>query len=191
MTKGIRLVGLISVALVALVAAIVSYTHIQTVAERAGQGWASWLLPLSVDGLLVGASLVVYVRRQSGRAWLAVIAGLLVSLAANLAAAEPTLTSRLVSAWPAIALALSYETLLTLVRHQPTVEPTTNTTTADTNQDKAPAHTIGTSIELKQPIAAEETPEPSPPDNTPAPVPTNGFTFGDPNAWARIANGSK
>jgi hypothetical protein len=39
-----------------------------------------------------------------------------VSLAANLAAAQPELVSRLVAAWPAVALALSYETLLTLVR---------------------------------------------------------------------------
>jgi hypothetical protein len=115
-SRTVRTVGMISVAVVAIVAAVVSYAHMQDVAEMAGEGWRSWLEPLSVDGLLVGASLVLYVRRTSRFAWLAVTVGILVSLAANLAAAHPSLISRLVSAWPAIALALSYETLLTLVR---------------------------------------------------------------------------
>lgn len=115
-SRTVRIVGMFSVAVVAVVAAVVSYAHMQTVAQHAGEGWRSYLEPLSVDGLLVGASLVLYVRRTSRFAWLAVTVGILVSLAANLAAAHPSLTSRLVSAWPAIALALSYETLLTLVR---------------------------------------------------------------------------
>lgn len=118
-SRGTRVVGMLSVAVVAIVAAVVSYAHMQTVADKAGEGWRSWLEPLSVDGLLVGASLVLYVRRSSRFAWLAVSMGILVSLAANLAAAHPTLISRLVSAWPAVALALSYETLLTLVRRTP------------------------------------------------------------------------
>jgi hypothetical protein len=123
-SKLVRSLGVISVAIVAIVAAVVSYAHMQAVAEHAGEGWRSWLEPFSVDGLLIGASLVVYVRRRSPLAWLAVAVGLLVSLAANLAAAEPILISRLVSAWPAIALALSYETLLTIVRHAPAEFPT-------------------------------------------------------------------
>lgn len=124
-SRGVRLVGMISVAVVAIVAAVVSYAHMQDVAEKAGEGWRSWLEPLSVDGLLVGASLVLYVRRTSRFAWLAVTVGILVSLVANLAAAHPSLISRLVSAWPAVALALSYETLLTLVRrsHTEPAEP--------------------------------------------------------------------
>ncbi|HEX3781925.1 MAG TPA: DUF2637 domain-containing protein [Pseudonocardiaceae bacterium] len=184
MNNGVRLTGIISVALVATVAAIVSYTHMQIVAEQAGQGWRSWLLPLSVDGLLVGASLVLYVRRNNIRAWIAVIAGILVSLAANLAAAEPTLISRLVSAWPAIALALSYETLLTLVRQHPTAV-----------DHPAPASVI-TEPAVVEPAVQVPVVEPvtdiaiitdSVPEEQPAPV--NGFTFGDPNAWARISSG--
>lgn len=173
MTKEIRVIGMISVALVALVAAIVSYTHMQIVAERAGQSWKSWLEPLSVDGLLVGASLVVYVNRRSAPAWLAIVAGLLVSLAANLAAAEPTLISRLVSAWPAVALALSYETLLTLVRH-----PITDTVVEPATQ-------------LIEPTPVYDALTQSEPDQQPEPAPTNGFTFGDANAWARIASGTR
>lgn len=106
-----------SVAVVATVAAIVSYSHMHDVAERAGEGWRSWIEPLSVDGLLVGTSQVVAARRHAWLAWVAVAVGLLVSLAANLAAAGPDLMSRLVAAWPAVALALSYEALLSLTRH--------------------------------------------------------------------------
>jgi hypothetical protein len=98
-------------------AATVSYSHMYLLAARAGEGWRAWLEPLSVDGLLVGSSLILYVRqRSSWLTWASVFLGILVSLAANLAAAQPELVSRLVAAWPAVALALSYETLLTLVR---------------------------------------------------------------------------
>lgn len=113
----VRRIGIASVALVAVVAAVVSYSHMHDVAEHAGEGWRAWIEPLSVDGLLVGASLVVSIRPKAWLAWVAVAVGILVSLAANLAAAQPDLVSRLVAAWPAVALALSYETLLTLVRH--------------------------------------------------------------------------
>jgi hypothetical protein len=107
----------VSVGLVAAVAAVVSYTHMHTLAVRAGEDWRAWIEPLSVDGLLIGASLVLYARRRAGvLAWSSVVIGILVSLAANLAAARPDLLSRLVAAWPALALALSYEVLLTLVR---------------------------------------------------------------------------
>lgn len=115
--RWVRTAGAASVALVAAVAAVVSYSHMYLLATRAGEGWRAWLEPLSVDGLLVGASLILYVRRRSSwLTWTSLSVGLLVSLAANLAAAQPELVSRLVAAWPAAALALSYETLLTLVR---------------------------------------------------------------------------
>lgn len=110
-----------SVVLVALVAAIVSYSHMRALAVRAGEGWRSILLPLSVDGLLVAASLVLLVRRRSGLpgsalAWMALVLGLAVSLLANVAAAEPTVVGRLVAAWPPIAFGIAYELLLHLVR---------------------------------------------------------------------------
>ncbi len=117
-----RRVAMTSVAVVATVAAIVSYSHMHDVAARAGEGWRSWIEPLSVDGLLVGASQVVAARRRAWLAWVAVAVGLLVSLAANLAAAGPDLMSRLVAAWPAVALALSYEALLSLTRQVPDMD---------------------------------------------------------------------
>lgn len=102
---------------VALVAAVASYEHMRALAETAGEGWRAWLLPISVDGLAVAASMTMLVRRRAGQpsgalAWAALLLGLGASLAANVAAAEPTVQGRLVAAWPPVALLLSYELLM-------------------------------------------------------------------------------
>lgn len=111
----------VAVVVVAAVAAVVSYAHMQELAAAAGEGWRSNLLPLSVDGLLVAAALSMLVCRRHGRrptalAWLALAAGLAASLAANVAAAEPTMAGRLIAAWPPVALALAFELLMQQVR---------------------------------------------------------------------------
>ena len=110
-----RTVG--AVLLVAAVAAIVSFAHMREVAARAGEQWRAWLLPLSVDGLVVAASMVLLTRRRAGLpggrlAWCALLGGVGASLAANVAAAEPTATARVVAAWPALAFAVAFELLL-------------------------------------------------------------------------------
>ena len=89
----------------------------RALAALAGEDWRSWLLPLSVDGLAVAASMTMLVRRRAGQAdgvlaWVALLLGLGASLAANVAAAEPTVVGRLVAAWPPVGLLLSYELLL-------------------------------------------------------------------------------
>jgi hypothetical protein len=106
---------------VALVAAIASYEHMRALAELAGEGWRSWLLPLSVDGLAVAASMTMLVRRRAGLpagalTWVALLLGLGASLAANVAAAEPTVQGRLVAAWPPVGLLLSYELLMQQIK---------------------------------------------------------------------------
>ena len=89
----------------------------RALAALAGEGWRSWLLPVSVDGLAVAASMTMLVRRRTGEragalAWAALMLGLGASLAANVAAAEPTVVGRLVAAWPPVGLLLSYELLM-------------------------------------------------------------------------------
>jgi len=111
------MVTVAAVLLVATVAAIVSFAHMREVAARAGEGWRAWLLPLSVDGLVVAASMVLLTRRRAGLpggrlAWAALLGGVGASLAANIAAAEPTVTARAVAAWPALAFAVAFELLL-------------------------------------------------------------------------------
>jgi hypothetical protein len=118
---------------VAAVAAVASYEHQRALAELAGEGWRAWLLPISVDGLAVAASMTMLVRRRAGQssgalAWTALLLGLGASLAANVASAEPTVQGRLVAAWPPVALLLSYELLMQQIKGRggpgvPTVHP--------------------------------------------------------------------
>jgi Protein of unknown function (DUF2637) len=113
----------LAVVTVALVAAIASYDHQRLLAEVAGEDWRAWLLPISVDGLVLTASRTMLTRQRSSRspgwlAWTAMLAGLTASLAANVAAAQPTLVGRLVAAWPPVALLLAYELLMQQVRAQ-------------------------------------------------------------------------
>ena len=122
-----RAVTVGAVLLVATVAAVVSYEHMREVAERAGEDWRAWLLPLSVDGLVIAGSMVLLTSRRAGRpggrlAWCALLGGVGASLAANVAAAEPTATARVVAAWPALAFAVAFELLLQQ-RRVPVVEP--------------------------------------------------------------------
>lgn len=90
--RGVTVTAWLAVGVVAAVAATVSFEHMRELAERSGEGWRSWLLPLSADGLILAGSLVMYVhslRGQSGP-WLAKLAlfgGLLVSVAANVGTA--------------------------------------------------------------------------------------------------------
>jgi len=116
-----------AVLVVAAVAAVVSFAHMWTVADRAGEQWRAYLLPLSVDGLVVAASMVLLTRRRAGLrggrlAWCALLGGVGASLAANIAAAEPTTTARVVAAWPALAFAVAFELLLQQ-RREPVAEP--------------------------------------------------------------------
>jgi hypothetical protein len=125
-TIWIKRTCVVAVAAVAAVAAVVSFDHMRALASDAGEGWKAWILPISVDGMLVSASLVMLTRKRACQpvgalAWSGLVLGLLVSLAANVAAAEPTLIGRLVAAWPPVALGLSYELLLTLIRETATV----------------------------------------------------------------------
>ena len=117
----VRRTTTLAVVTVAVVAAIGSYEHMRSLAETVGEGWRAWLLPFSVDGLAVAASMTMLVRRRAGQpagalAWLALLLGLGASLAANVAAAEPTLPGRLVAAWPPIGLLLSYELLMQQIK---------------------------------------------------------------------------
>jgi len=123
-SRAIERVTATAVLAVALTAAATSYEHMRHLALAAGEGWRAWLLPLSVDGMMVAASMTMLVRRRAGRpagalAWTALLAGVAASMAANVAAALPTPTGRLVAAWPPLALLLAYELLLQQRKSQP------------------------------------------------------------------------
>jgi hypothetical protein len=106
------------VALLALIAGTVSYLHMHTLVESHGQpGWVAVLTPLSVDGMIVAASTTLLADSRSGSRggmlpWALLVAGSLASLAANIAVAEPTVTGRVIAAWPSFALIAAYELLM-------------------------------------------------------------------------------
>lgn len=108
----------LAVVVVAAVAAAISYSHLQALALSAGEGaWQAAILPLSVDGMMLCASLTAITRRRAGQnvgalPWCALLLGVAASVAANIASAEPTVEGRLIAAWPPVALLLSLELLL-------------------------------------------------------------------------------
>jgi Protein of unknown function (DUF2637) len=110
------------VALLAVIAGTVSYLHMHLLVELHGQaGWVAALTPLSVDGMIVAASTTLLADSRSGRrgaalSWLLLGAGSAASLAANVAVAEPSMTGRVIAAWPSFALIGSYELLMRQIR---------------------------------------------------------------------------
>jgi hypothetical protein len=113
-----RRVTALAVLLVAAVAATISYSHMRALAMTAGEGqWQATVLPLSIDGMLLAASMTALVRHRAGEPvgvlpWLALLLGVAASVAANIASAQPTIEGRLIAAWPPVALLASLEMLL-------------------------------------------------------------------------------
>ena len=110
------------VALLALIAGTVSYLHLHRLVALHGQpGWVASLTPLSVDGMIVAASTTLLAESRGGRRggalpWALLMAGSIASLAANVAVAEPSLTGRVIAAWPSFALTAWWELLTRQVR---------------------------------------------------------------------------
>jgi Protein of unknown function (DUF2637) len=108
---------------VAAFAAVVSYSHIYGLGRAHGQdGTAARLLPLSVDGLILAASLVLLHEARNGRdapglARLMLWLGIAATIAANVAyGAGYGLLGALISAWPAVAFIGSVEIAMQQVR---------------------------------------------------------------------------
>ena len=119
----IRFVTAAVVCAVAALAAVVSYSHIYGLGRVHGQdGTAARLLPLSVDGLILAASLVLLHEARNGRdaprlarfmLWL----GIAATIGANVAyGAGYGLLRALISAWPAMAFIGSVEIAIQQVR---------------------------------------------------------------------------
>ena len=120
--RWIRLTTIGCVGLLALIAGTVSYLHMHLLVELQGQpGWVAALTPLSVDGMIVAASTTLLADSRSGGRggflpWALLVAGSAASLAANVAVAEPTVTGRVIAAWPSFSLIAAYELLMRQVR---------------------------------------------------------------------------
>jgi hypothetical protein len=138
------------VSVVALTAAVISFSHMRQLALEAGESeLASWLLPVSIDGAIVAAVSVILAdsragRRPAGLTWLLLALGLAGSLAANIASAESTVTARAVAAWPPVALALGIEVLAGLARGKAAAGPAATRPSAGAGSG-GPSHSNGSS----------------------------------------------
>ena len=121
--KLIRITTALAVAGVATVAAIISYRHAYELVSMHGEtGLTALLMPITVDGLILAASMLILDASRRNQAvpplarW-CLAAGIVATVGANLAhgwGLGPI--GALVSAWPALALAGSFELLMTLIR---------------------------------------------------------------------------
>jgi hypothetical protein len=113
----IRRTTVVSVALLAAIAAVVSFGHMRELALRHGEpSWSAALIPISVDGMVVAASMSILLTSRMGRRgewlpWTLLVVGSLASLAANVAVANPATVSRLIAAWPSFAFVGAYHLL--------------------------------------------------------------------------------
>jgi hypothetical protein len=112
-----------AVLLVAAIAAVISFTHTRYLAATHGQTTvAAYLLPLSIDGTVVAASMVMLRAARAGMRtpWLARVmlgASVAATLAANVAyGARYGLAGALLSGWPAAAFIGCAEMALGMVR---------------------------------------------------------------------------
>ncbi|MEV0586743.1 DUF2637 domain-containing protein [Nonomuraea sp. NPDC050310] len=128
--RHIQATTIAGVAILAGIAAVVSFRHMHELRLRHGEGHlAAILIPLAVDGTIVVASMSIllanrYGSRSGALAWTLLIVGSLASLGTNVAVAEPSLIGRITAAWPSAALIGSYELLMSQVRRVATRQST-------------------------------------------------------------------
>jgi hypothetical protein len=168
-----RVASLAGAVVVAAIAALASYTHMRGLALRYGQTeLIANLLPLSVDGMMVVASVALGDgRRHRWSAWLAFWIGVAASVIANVLAAQPTPIARCISAWPAVAFVLVIEVITRRGREHPvTGAPAavpTESATAPTAAESAKAPTAAASpraVAVPRTVLAAET------NDSPAPT---------------------
>lgn len=119
----IRITTALAVAAVAAVAAVISYRHAYELVSSHGEtGLTARLVPFTVDGLIVAASMLILDANRRNRpvpplAHWCLAAGIVATICANLAhGLGHGPIGALVSAWPALALAGSFELLMVLIR---------------------------------------------------------------------------
>ena len=105
--RGHTITAAIPVGVVAVIAGIVSYTHIVALGSRAHQGWYdAHLLPFAVDGLIVAG--VVIVLCGFGLGWLSIGLGVAATVFANVESGVPYgPLAATVAAWPAVAFSVA------------------------------------------------------------------------------------
>lgn len=143
---------------VATVAGAASFEHIASVAIAAGErAWVGYALPAAIDGLIVvGVAALLEDKRHARRgrisARVAVLVGVVATLAANVASAEPTGTARLVAITAPVSFLLSVEVLTRTGRRLSTPDDTASKPAGGKADSVAPS---AASNGRRRPTAAE------------------------------------
>lgn len=139
-------------------AAVISYSHIYDLGRGHGQaGTAARLLPLSVDGLIVAASLVLLHEARAGRRAPLLARGMLwlgigATVAANVAyGARYGPAGAIISAWPAVAFVGAAEMVMGMVRRGRAPA----SAAAETAEDRAKV-ALAASISAGNPFSARQ-----------------------------------
>lgn len=158
-----------------LIAGAASFSHIHDLAADHGEtGWRAWALPVCIDVLAVMAGFEILRDSRAnrfGRAaflpWLLLVAGVIASVAANVAQAEPSITGRLIAAAPALAFIAGSKLVVRRLGHAAEA--------ADHTATRAPAARVEPVAEPSPaaPATSALEPEPTPakPSSTPPYVP--------------------
>lgn len=157
----IRLTTALAVVAVAAVAAVISYAHAHELVRAHGEtGATARLVPLTVDGLIWAASMVILDAGRRHRpvpalAWWGLAAGITATIGANVAHGAPHgPIGALVSAWPARALVGSFELLMTLT-HAAGTRPADVPDEARTGPEQPRPPGTGTEQSVEQAVLAE------------------------------------
>lgn len=166
--SSIRLVRIRSAAVVAAIAAWSSYWHMVHVALYYGErSEVAYVLPLSVDGVLTIAAIVMAEDRQARQpvrpiAKVAFVIALSASIAANVAGAQPTLGGRLIAAWPAVALLLIVEMLVFIRAGSQSDTATRRLAGAKPGERSSPADSGAATPNIRPELHRNARPEPHP-----------------------------
>jgi Ca2+/Na+ antiporter len=161
---GTRIAARGAAAIVAIVAGAASFEHIASVAIGAGErAWVAYSLPFAIDGLIVVGVAALLEDQRQGRhrrlsARLAVLVGVIATLAANVASAEPTWTARLVALAAPVSFLLSVEVLTRTGRKLSTPDDNTTTGGAGRASGDPPAGATTTGPRQRQRAAPRSRP---------------------------------
>lgn len=159
------------VMVLAVIAAVGSFDHISSLAAKYGQvGWRSWAVAVCIDLMCVMAAREIQRDRRTGRprrgliSWpsLVLAGGIVLTLAANLAEADPSAWGWILAATPAAAFLIAMSMLERRAGHAP-----------------APQAACGDPVVVEQVPASDDdrsqlpTSSETPAELDPAPVPTS------------------
>jgi hypothetical protein len=166
-----------AVAAVGLIAAVVSYSHMQQLGYHHGESWRSYLIPISIDGLMAAASMVLLTRRRSGLpasplAWVALVLGGIASLSANMADAQPNATAILYAGWAPLGFLLAFELLLQQRRAEGSEETQQSTDGAALTTEDLAEIEAATDHSCDPAVWVARDPAPTPIPTSPEPIET-------------------